>query len=710
MGLLPRLPGLRRDRRVTEYDAEETRSFDVPPGTYMVKPATREARELGALNDEDETLLSDEQVEERRATRRASEEELEEFAEAATRPSRRLLKKYSLSGNEALDDWVDRMTRASKFVLNPLTKKLDGEETGVYERLLLAHKKRTRTPQYERWTRGKLEAYIEERYGPELRGEVPQERLAVDHPLTAKYGSWQNETIDWDSAPLPKPFRGAKYEGQVTGALYPRAMQNKKMKPPARGLAMHGLGVFTFGRHYLPDQPEFPDDEWRRIAPARIGAARGYMLPEGSRYEGEFRNGAAHGYGILKVASAGLATEKTPGATTAQIWGGQWIEGMRHGCGIKLDLAKYNAALRSGKTHAESEHLIRDTYGLWKLDSFSRRAVFPWEMEPNLVVGQHFGKHEDMFEADGLPRFDELQMTSILNEQEENHNRRAQMQTDEFNRFLRRNLRYDYCKVGDAWQSFRHAMKNAEMARTFENKPGGQAALQSSFRVDERTGDKVFVKRENHPLFYPLGTQCLMPGPMGQLFTVPEELRRAMSRWARWTDWIHARANFDPRDPPYPRGWERAFDGRLAGMMRMMQAVRDDRTAHFEEMKDGFRRRIAEGDFADEDELKLMRWVLHMPKPRAYPIGEEASEEFTNTPEMERRWYDRVRNRAIKPLPKDFFQLGLCVLRYIESRRTYPQPRGGQRGARTQHKSAVVDLLERCVPHQTQHSRRSTKS
>ena len=87
-----------------------------------------------------------------------------------------------------------------------------------------------------------------------------------------------------------------------------------------------------------------------------------------------------------------------------------------------------------------------------------------------------------------------------------------------------------------------------------------------------------------------------------------------MSRWARWTDWIHARSNFDPRDPPYPRGWERAFDGKLAGMMRTMQAVRDDRAAHFEEMKDGFRRRIAQGDFADEDELKLP--VEQLPQQR----------------------------------------------------------------------------------------------
>ena len=494
----------------------------------------------------------------------------------------------------------------------------------------------------------KIEQYFEQRYGPELRGEVPQEELAPDHPLSTKYGSWRMETVDWDSARLPR-LPGATYEGQVSGAVVSRKYVDET--PSQRGLAMHGLGVLTFGRQIGDtEKVGFVPERWEDIAPARIGAYKGYQLPEGSRYEGEFRNGAAHGYGVLKI----------PGkdGRVREVWGGQWLEGMRHGCGIEIDFSEHNHALRSKRaTPEQAKDLIRDTYGLWKVDSFISDAVFPWEHEPQLVVGQHFGKHEDLFEDDGLPKFDTAQLTSILDEQEENYHRRSQMQRDAFASYMRKDLRYEYCRTGDAWQSFRNAVNNADMAKMFENKPDGIVYLQKSFTRDPKTGEKEFIKPDTHPLFYPLGTQCLMPGPAGQLFSIPSELRSKMVKWVRWHDFIHSLSNFDPRDPPFPKDWENELNTKLKNMLNLMQRVRNERTEGFEKMKAKFRKRIDDGDIDSEDELKLMRWVLRAPDTKPYPITEEQQEEFAKTPTMVKKWFQRLKNTEIKPMPKRYLEL-----------------------------------------------------
>ena len=227
------------------------------------------------------------------------------------------------------------------------------------------------------------------------------------------------------------------------------------------------------------------------------GNLKGDNVGEGVKYEGMFRAGYVHGLGQMSWPDG-------------KLFRGEWNAGRKHGCGAMYDYGPFYELLREGlpadEAWARAGEAVQagGQMGTWWKDEFVSDPREDLE-GPSGAQGR---VHTDILHPDDI---------------------------------------CDRAVIAGTLQELDSVVMRARM---FQHKPDGEAMLH---RTDAQ-GTPVPTMQD--PLYYPPGTKWLAPGPLGQLFSLPDspQLRENMQAIARNYKRIYRMYNFPFEGEEDPEG------------------------------------------------------------------------------------------------------------------------------------------------------------
>ena len=227
------------------------------------------------------------------------------------------------------------------------------------------------------------------------------------------------------------------------------------------------------------------------------GNLKGDNVGEGVKYEGMFRAGFVHGLGQMSWPDG-------------KLFRGEWNAGRKHGCGVLYDYGPFYELVREGLPAEEAWARAGEAvetggqWGTWWKDEFVSEPRDDLE-GPGGVSGR---VHTDILHPD------------------------------------------DVCDRAIIAGTLQELDSVVTRARMFQHKPDGEVMLH---RTDAQGTPAPTLQ---DPLYYPPGTKWLAPGPLGQLFSLPDspKLKENMRAIARNYKRIYRMYNFPFEGEEEPDG------------------------------------------------------------------------------------------------------------------------------------------------------------